>query len=83
VIPMQDNFHESYARGEIKPPSARSTGLLFAAIAGIIAALWRESLTVVLLALGMATLLTAISLMVPSESDREQLQRAEKTETRT
>ena len=30
---MRTNFHESYAGSEIKPPSERSTGLLFAAVA--------------------------------------------------
>ena len=32
------NFHESYLAGEIKPPSERSTGLLFGAVAVIVAA---------------------------------------------
>jgi hypothetical protein len=40
---MNANFHESYAGGEIKPPSERSTGLLFAVVAVIIAVLWRDS----------------------------------------
>ena len=62
---MRTNFHESYSEGEIKPPSERSTGFLFAALAVIVAVLKRESPTVVVLALSMATLLTAISLMAP------------------
>src|SRR5262245_45958403 len=43
---MPTNFHESYAGGEIKPPSERSTGLVFAAMAAIVAVLWRHSPTV-------------------------------------
>ena len=49
---MSSNFHESYAGSEIKPPSERSTGLLFAAVAVIVAVLWRNSPTVPWLALG-------------------------------
>ena len=30
---MRSNFRESYAESEIKSPSERSTGLLFAAVA--------------------------------------------------
>ena len=62
---MPTNFHESHAGSEIKPRSDRSTGLVFAAMAGIVAVLWRNSPTVVLVALSMATLLTAVSLIVP------------------
>jgi hypothetical protein len=36
------NFHESYAGGEIKSPSERSTGLVFGAVAVIVAVLWRD-----------------------------------------
>ena len=39
---MSSNFHESYAGSEIKPPSERSTGLVFAAVAVIVAVLWRQ-----------------------------------------
>ena len=63
---MRTNFHESYAGGEIKPPSERSTGLLFAAVAVIIAVLWRNSPTVLWVALDMAAILAAISLIVPA-----------------
>ena len=43
---MSRNFHDSYAASEIKPPSERSTGLVFAAVAVIFAVLWRNSPTV-------------------------------------
>lgn len=63
---MRTNFHESFARGgEIKPPSDRSTGLTFAAVAVIVAVLWRHSSTVPWAALGVAAILAAVSLMAP------------------
>ncbi len=62
---MPTNFHESYAGSEIKPPSERSAGLVFAAVAAIVAVLWRNSPTVPWLALGMAAMLAAVSLIAP------------------
>ena len=62
---MPTNFHESYTGSEIKLPSERSTGLLFAAVAVIVAVLWRNSPTVLWVALGMATMFAAASLIVP------------------
>ena len=62
---MSRNFHESYAGSEIKPPSERSTGLVFAAVAVIFAVLWRNSPTVPWVALGMAAILAAVSLIAP------------------
>jgi predicted membrane metal-binding protein len=62
---MRTNFHESFAGSEINPPSERSTGLLFAAVAVIVAVLWRNSLTVPWVALGMAAMLAAVSLIAP------------------
>jgi len=62
---MRTNFHESFARDEIKPPSDRSTGLTFAAVAVIVAVLWRNSSTVPWVALGLAAILAAVSLIAP------------------
>jgi hypothetical protein len=62
---MSTNFHESFTGSETKPPSERSTGLLFAGVAVIVAVLWRNSPTVVWVALGMATMFAAASLIVP------------------
>ena len=62
----QRNFHESYTGGEIRPPSERSTGLAFAAVAAAVALLWRNSSMVPWLALSIAAGLTAISLTAPS-----------------
>jgi uncharacterized membrane protein len=62
---MRTNFHESYTRREVKPPSERSTGLTFAAVAVILAVLWRNSSTLPWIALGVAAILAAVSLMAP------------------
>ena len=62
---MPRNFHESYIEGEIRAPSERATGLVFAAVAVVVALLWRNSPTVPWLALGIAAALVAISLTAP------------------
>ena len=62
---MPTNFHESYPGSEVKPPSDRSTGLVFAAMGVIVALLWRNSPMVPWLALGIAAALIAISLIAP------------------
>jgi hypothetical protein len=62
---MAKNFHESYAADEIKPPSERATGLVFATMAMIVAVLWRNSPTVLWVALGIATVLAAVGLIAP------------------
>jgi hypothetical protein len=59
------NFHESYAESEIKPPSERSTGLVLAIVAVIVALLWRNNPTVLWVALGVAAILTAATLIAP------------------
>jgi hypothetical protein len=59
------NFHESYAQSELKPPSERSTGLVFAALAMICAVLWRNNTTTLWVALGIGLGLAAVSLSVP------------------
>ena len=63
---MSKNFHENYIGGEIKPPSERSTGLLFAAVAMIFAVLERNNSTVPWIALGMGIWLAAVSLIAPA-----------------
>ncbi len=63
---MSKNFHESFAGGEVKPPSARATGLVFAAVAMIVAILWRNSPTVLGSALSIAVMLAAVSLLAPA-----------------
>jgi hypothetical protein len=63
---MPTNFHESYAPSELEPPSERSTGLTFAAIAVIFAVLWRNSPTVPWVGVGVGLGLTAVSLIAPA-----------------
>jgi hypothetical protein len=63
---MSANFHESYASGEVKLPSERSTGLVFAGVALIAAILNRRSPVAPWVALAVSLLLAAISLGAPS-----------------
>src|SRR5262245_1300952 len=63
---MQANFHENYTEGEIKPPSERSTGLLFAALAGIVAVISPDRPTVLWVSLGTASILVMVSLSKPA-----------------
>jgi len=63
---MSKNFHESFAVGEIKPPSERGTGLVFASVALIVAIVWRNSPTVLWPALSIAAILAAVSLLAPT-----------------
>lgn len=62
---MSKNFHEHYDRPELPLPPDRSTGLVFTAIAVIVAYLWRNDQTVMTVALALAGVLGAISLVVP------------------
>ncbi len=57
--------HETYSQGEIKPPSPRSTGLVFAVMAGLVAVWWRHSPSVLWTASSLASILLAISLIAP------------------
>jgi hypothetical protein len=63
---MPGNFHESYAASETGAPSDRSTGLVFAVVAAIVAVLrYYNNDTVPWLTLGIAVGLAAISLIAP------------------
>src|SRR5258705_8792049 len=61
---MRKNFQE-HTTGGITPPSERSTGLVFAAVALIAAAWWRNASVLPWVALGVAAVLAALSLRVP------------------
>ena len=63
---MSKNFHESFAGAEVKPPSERATGLVFAAVAVIVAVVWRNSPNVLWWALGIAATLAVVSLIAPA-----------------
>lgn len=63
---MGSNFHESLERSELPLPSDRSTGLVFAAVALIVAAIWHSNISVLVVALTLAMILAAISFVAPS-----------------
>ena len=62
---MRKNFHESFGHSEVKPPSERSTGLVFACVALLVAVWWRNTPSVPWIALGVAAALAAVSLAAP------------------
>jgi len=65
ALRLAKNFHESYKRDNIRAPSDRGTGLVFASLAAIVALFWRQSQTVLWLALGISVSLATVSLTVP------------------
>ena len=62
---MPKNFHENYEQPELPLPPDRSTGLVFTAVALIVAYLWRADATVMTAALVAAGALGVVSLTVP------------------
>jgi hypothetical protein len=62
---MPNNFHESFAGGAVKPPSERSTGLMFAGVALIVAFIWRNAHGATWWGLGIAGALATVSLIAP------------------
>jgi Saxitoxin biosynthesis operon protein SxtJ len=63
---MSQNFHERFERAEIALPSDRSTGLVFAAIAGGVVYVWRSDFTIAVIAGAAALTLVASSLLRPT-----------------
>lgn len=63
---MSRNFHEGYVAEANKPPSERSTGLVFAACALMAAILWRDNPAVLFVALGIAAGFAVVSFLHPS-----------------
>lgn len=59
------NLHESYATETVAPPSERATGLTFAAVALVVAAVQYHRPLVLTLALAAAAGLTALALGAP------------------
>ena len=60
------SFHESYSSGEaVKPPSDRSTGIVFTVVAVVVALWWRDTPVVWQVALGLAVVLATLSLAAP------------------
>jgi len=62
---MRKNFHESFSQSAVKPPSERSTGLVFVCVALLVALWWRNAPNVAWIALGVAAALAAVSLAAP------------------
>jgi hypothetical protein len=62
---MSKNFHEHYHRSDTAMPSDRSTGLVFASVALIIAGLRWNDVPLVYAALTLAGVLAAVSLIAP------------------
>jgi hypothetical protein len=63
---MAGNFHESFSRGDVKPPSERATGLVFTAIAVLVGYWGRHTPLVVWLAGAAALVFLALSAFAPS-----------------
>lgn len=63
---MPGSLHEQFERPEAPLPGDRSTGLVFAGVALVIAYVWRTDPTVLTVALATAFALVAISFLSPS-----------------
>jgi len=63
---MHNDFHESYRRGEPKPPSERSAGITFAVVGVIIAAIWRHNVVTPWVALSGASVFATLSMFAAS-----------------
>jgi len=63
---MHKNFHESFGHSAaVEPPSERSTGLVFACVALVVAVLWRHTPTVLWTSVGVAAALAGVGLVAP------------------
>jgi hypothetical protein len=63
---MNKDFHESYGPGEPKPPSERSTGIIFAVVGLIAAVIWRNNAVTPWAALAVAAVFAALSMFAAS-----------------
>jgi energy-converting hydrogenase Eha subunit A len=62
---MSGSFHEELQREEVKPPSERSTGIVFTVLAAIIAALYRNTMPVAVAFAGLSVVLGLLSWRCP------------------
>lgn len=62
---MAKNFHEQFDRPELPLPPDRSTGLVFATVALVVAWFWRTDPNVLQVSLGVAGILAAVSFICP------------------
>lgn len=63
---MSKNFHESFAQAVVDPPSERSTGLVFTAVAAIVAIIFRSDTVILIIAASFTMILFAASLLKPA-----------------
>lgn len=63
---MSGSLHEQFERPELPLPSDRSTGLVFAAVALVVAYFWRNNTTTLTVALALAVSLATVSFAAPS-----------------
>jgi hypothetical protein len=63
---MNNDFHESYGRGQPKPPSERSTGIIFAVVGVMLAVIWRNNAVAPWVALAAASVFAALSIFAAS-----------------
>jgi hypothetical protein len=62
---MSGAFHEEFRQDEVKPPSERSTGMVFAAFLAILAVVWRHNLSIAAPIAGLALALTLMAWQRP------------------
>jgi len=62
---MPKDFHETYVEQEVAPPSERSTGFVFAAVAAIVAIIFRDTMLVLGVAAGLSLVFIAVSFAAP------------------
>lgn len=62
---MAGSLHEQFERPEMPLPPDRSTGLVFTAVALIVAYIWRSNTTTLTIALGLAAVLVVVSFTAP------------------
>jgi hypothetical protein len=63
---MHNDFHESYAQGKPKPPSERSTGIIFAVVGVLVAVIWRNNTVTPWVALAVAAVFATLGLFAAS-----------------
>jgi hypothetical protein len=63
---MHSNFHENYRQGKPKPPSERSTGIIFAVVGVLAAVIWRNNPLTPWVALAVAAVFATLGMFAPS-----------------
>ncbi|MDF1848256.1 MAG: hypothetical protein P1U69_13740 [Parvibaculaceae bacterium] len=63
---MPGNFHESYQQEIVEAPSERSTGLVFSAVALVIAAIFYKDQMILIASCSVAALFAVVSFLAPT-----------------